>query len=441
MGKKKKTAYWLLPAAALCLASVAMCVGQSQARYDNSAIWHTVAEPARMTVSSDYLEQADQPPLTVLLGQTREVTFTLQSSGGVSGGLTWSVDQPEYSDVQMKTGEILLIPGDTVSLDGAEPVSIAMTLTPTPEAAELPMAMDVNIQVAWSDALAATFRAELSAAGESTPEETQPQETQPQETEPEETQPTEPEETPPETTADEAASQEIIDVQPDITLAGPRVYHPELMFPLQITCQKDAQVSLNLVKEENTEKFPQGTRFSLDMGKSWFMLYREGAITLNMMAGTQQTVMLDLTATALAAEPELTITAGEDATVILTAKTQPIFQMSSQVLTTDTELTITFADLWQDCELVCSVDMLVSTENGKTYVPAEISQSSLMAELSPGESGQQLTVKIGDTLPQPGTYRIKMSWHYNGSILWQDQTSFFINYTGKSITKTGGDRQ
>ena len=202
------------------------------------------------------------------------------------------------------------------------------------------------------------------------------------------------------------------------------------------------QTSLKLQAEENVQNFPQGTRFSLDQGASWFVLYREGDIPVDVPAGETVVVMLDLSATALTAEPGLTITNGIDAAVTLMAATDPVFRMDSQVLTRDSELMIQFADLWQDCQLICSVDMLVSTETGKTYIPAEISSNGLMAELSNGENGQQLAISIGDTLPQAGTYRVNMCWLYNGISIWQEKTNFFINYTGDIITnQTGGDRQ
>ena len=83
MAKKQKNAYWLLSITALLLAGAVMSVGESQARYVNTAAWYTVAKPVSSIVSSDCLEQVSQPPMTVLLGQMDaqppEITFTLKS--------------------------------------------------------------------------------------------------------------------------------------------------------------------------------------------------------------------------------------------------------------------------------------------------------------------------------------------------------------------------
>lgn len=449
MAKKHKIAYWLLPAAALCLVGAAMSVGESQARYDNSAVWHTVAEPNQLTVTSNLLARTNQPPQTVLLGQMaldpHEVSFVLDSSAGVSGALTWAVDKPEYMEVAVKAEAVSLSSGDTVSLEGNTPVTVTMTLTPTAKAAQPREAVDVNIQVGWSDALAGTFRVELPPVEEGAPAaHTEPEataeemekvdvfyrdETQPEPTQPETTEPidTEPENTEP---------------QAEFALKGFDTYHPELMFPVEISSGTNMHTTLKVLTAEGSKSFPQGTRFSLDNGENWFVLYYESEIPLDVTAGNPLTVMLDLSATSFATEPTLTITAGENTSVTLTANTEQVFWMSSQVLTKNTEIIVSFADLWEDCELVCSVDMLTATENGKEYVPAEISPSALMAEITQGDGKQQLSIRVGDDLPQPGTYRLNLSWHFNGACIWQTQTGFFINYTGNLITtQTGGDRQ
>lgn len=469
MGKKQKIAYWLLPACALCFTGAVLSVGHSQARYNNTAVWYTVAEPADFTVTSNYLEQTDQPPVTVLLGQMglepREFSVALSSATAVSGPLTWDVDKPEYLDVRVENREILLDHGDAVSLEGQTPEILTVTLTPTAKAAEPREAMNVNIQIGWSDALSGTFRVELSQVEEIAPPETTESETtgpetteaetteaeatesevtEPEATESEVTEPetTEPETTEPETTEAEIIEPEVSEPLPVMAMEGCEVYHPELMFPLYISADRNIKTSLQIITEDGIQPFPQKTRFSLDQGASWFLLYQAGEIPLNVQAGESATVFLDLSDTDLAAEPGLTVTAGADTAYALTAITQPLFQMNSRVLTKDTQVQIAFARLWQDCELTCSVEMLVSTENGKTYVPAEVSSDTLITQLTTDGEKPQLDIQMGSTLPQPGTYRVNMRWQHQGICIWQGQTNFFINHTGNSITnQTGGDLQ
>ena len=211
MAHKKKIAYWLLLLTALYLASAVLSVGESQARYVNTATWYTVAEPTQNKVTSDCLELTTQPPLTVLLGQLesepREISFTLGSSADTSGVLTWQVDHPEYLDVRLQLGENSLSSGATVSLTGETPTVVTMRLTPTAKALEPRDGMHVNIQVRFGESLAGTFQVELLPVAQ--PEPTEPETTEPETTEPETTEPetTEPETTEPETTEPEPPSR------------------------------------------------------------------------------------------------------------------------------------------------------------------------------------------------------------------------------------------
>ena len=247
MGKKQKIAYWLLPACALCFTGAVLSVGHSQARYNNTAVWYTVAEPADVTVTSNYLEQTDQPPVTVLLGQmgleSREFSVALSSATAVSGPLTWDVDKPEYLDVRVENREILLDHGDAVSLEGQTPEILTVTLTPTAKAAEPREAMNVNIQVGWSDALSGTFRVELSQVEEIAPPETTESETTGPETT--EAEATESEVTEPETTEPETTEAEIIEpetTEPETT--EPATTEPEITVTLGESIAFEARVRL-----------------------------------------------------------------------------------------------------------------------------------------------------------------------------------------------------
>ena len=472
MAQKKKTAYWMLLLTVLYLAGAVMSVGESQARYVNTATWYTVAEPNQNNVISDCLEPVTQPPLTVLLGQMGteplEVPFTLGSSADTSGVLTWQVDCPEYLNVDLQMGDQALSPGTTVSLTGEMPVTVMMRLTPTAKALEPRDGLHVNIQIRFGEILASTFLVELMPVAQpeptepettepeitepeaTEPEVTEPEATEPETTEPEATEPeateqeatepetTEPETTEPETTEPEATEPEATEPPATIVLESVQTYHPVCWIPLQVLSDGDTEISLHLVSGETIQNFPRGTRFSLDKGVSWFMLYQEGVIPLDVTAATPLTVLLDLSRTALVTEPGLTITDGAGAEITLTANTAPLYSINTQVLHKDTVIVVTLAELWQNCQPVFSVEVLTVTEEGKTYVPVELSEKGLMAELS----GQQLQIQIGETLPPPGTYRLNLRWMDQGICVGQTQTSFFINYTAnQNTTQTGGAQQ
>ena len=99
------------------------------------------------------------------------------------------------------------------------------------------------------------------------------------------------------------------------------------------------------------------------------------------------------------------------------------------------KLMIMLAKPWQNCTLTYSVDMLTATEEGKAYVPVSLSEDGLVAELSE----QQLSIYIGETLPQPGTYRLRISWMDGDICIFKKQMNFFIHYGAeKTIQQEGG---
>ena len=476
MAQKKKIAYWLLLITVLYLAGSVMSVGESQARYVNTATWYTVAEPIRNNPTSDCLEPVTQPPITVLLGQmtqeSREISFTLDSRTDTSGMLAWGVDSPDYLDVRVQIGDTSLSSGDTVSLTGETPVTVTMLLSLTEKALEPRDGMNVNIQVSFGETLAGTFRVELmpvdgqilAATEQETtepevteleatepevtePEATEPEVTEPEVTEPEVTEPevTEPEVTEPETTEPETTEPEVTEpeaTEPEVTvppativLESAQTYHSACLIPLKVISDGDTKTSLQLVSGESVLDFPRGTRFSLDKGASWFMLYQAGALQLDVTAGTPLTVLLDLSHTALVTEPSLTVTAGTGEAITLTVNTAPLYTANTQVLNKNTELVVTLAELWQNCQLVYSVEVLLATEESKYYVPVVLSEDGLMAELS----GQKLRIRTGDILPPAGTYRLNLRWMDQGICVGQTQLSFFINYAAKqNVTQAGG---
>ena len=426
MAQKKKIAYWLLLITVLYLAGSVMSVGESQARYVNTATWYTVAEPTRNNPTSDCLEPVTQPPITVLLGQmaqeSREISFALDSRTDTSGMLAWRVDSPDYLDVRVQIGDTSLSSGDTVSLTGETPVTVTMLLSLTEKALEPRDGMNVNIQVSFGETLTGIFRVELMPVDGQILAATEQEATEPEVTEPEVT---EPEATEPEVTVPPAT----------IVLESAQTYHSACLIPLKVISDGDTKTSLQLVSGESVLDFPRGTRFSLDKGASWFMLYQAGALQLDVTAGTPLTVLLDLSHTALVTEPSLTVTAGTGEAITLTVNTAPLYTANTQVLNKNTELVVTLAEPWQNCQLVYSVEVLLATEESKYYVPVVLSEDGLMAELS----GQKLRIRTGDTLPPAGTYRLNLRWMDQGICVGQTQLSFFINYAAKqNVTQAGG---
>lgn len=445
MVKNRKIAYGLFLTAALCTASMALSVGESHARYVNRATWYTVAEPAGEVVTSDCLVDANGPPRVILLGQmsreAREIPFTLTSALNRSGDVTWSVDQPEYLDVGLRMGSTELNVGDIIGLSQEVPTTLVLSLSPTEQAAQIVEPLNINIQVTWQESLTATFQVEIPTAPEEevpTEAEELTEETTTQEDPAEET--TIEEDPAEETTTQEEPTGEPADKA--VLLESVGAFQTESAFPLSITTEEDMQVRLGIAAEEGVSPFPPGTLFSPDNGENYYMLYQEGEILLDALADTPMLVLLDLSRTTLAQEQTVTISTESGGAVSLTADAAPLYEMSTRILTADAPLVVDVMDTWQGCVLNYSVDMLTAEQTGKAYVPVDLSQGSLTVTDSNEETGQCLILSVGDSVPQPGTYRLNLSWSYNGICFEQTQATFFINYEAQTISEqTGGAEQ
>ena len=195
--KNRIKVYWLLLLVLLYTAGAVLSVGEAQARYVNTATWNTVVQPKETEISSDCLESVSAPKLTILLGTMPQegcsVPFTITAGEAVSGKLNWTVDLPEYLSVQMHIGNTAISPETNVEIAAGDTITVVMTLIPAEHAyTEVREALNVSIQVTWSDTLRGTFLTQLSAVEE---EEEPTEETEP--SEPEETEPSEPEATEP----------------------------------------------------------------------------------------------------------------------------------------------------------------------------------------------------------------------------------------------------
>ena len=221
--KRIKT-YWLLLLALVYTATAVLSVGQTQARYVNTADWDTVLGEAEAMVTSDFLQSVTDPDVTVLLGEmpqdTYRIPITLESGADVEGELTWEVQQPGYLTVEMSVDDAALAieepeaqseeKENLIHLEAGKPTTIVMNLIPEENIFTAPRpAEQVLVTVRWGDVLQGNFLVEFPAVEEE-PEATEPEVTEPEVTEPEVTEPevteqevTEPEATEPEVTESE----------------------------------------------------------------------------------------------------------------------------------------------------------------------------------------------------------------------------------------------
>lgn len=434
MGKKANSVYGLLLAVTVLAAVAVSSVGESYARYENTTTWNTFVEPvvAEKAVSSDWLQEVSQPPVTILLGEMSgnemQVTFALESTADVSGNLSWTVDQPQYLQVTSDTA-------NPVQLVKDQNKTVTLTLSATETALTVVRdAVPVKVQVSWGDVMKGTFQVILPAV----------------------------------TAAEEAQTgEEIIpgdEVQTPTESASVGVSVPEHMdpagiLPVKLTVEAGVtRISLGLVREGQVELqlFPAGSRYSLDNGQSYFALYQPGLVELD-AAAAEKVLYLDLSRMELAADKPLTLAAqaGGDGLLNSTAQASTIPDVScvvtadNRVLSSGSAVQLALPAQWKDLALSYSIEQLVLQSSGQTeqkvYVPVtDLTTGALRARLVDGDSGDTLIIETGETLPAAGTYLVHLTWNFEGVGFAKTQTTFFVNYLAQTNTEsveTGGAEQ
>ena len=341
-------------------------------------------------------------------------------------------------------------------------------------------------------------------------EPTQPHETEPSQTETEETEPagTEPEETvtepaettepteetqsPEETTAPtEPEETELIPTDPIVKLDTVSNFDPKALLPIRLSATggiTTVYLGIGSLDEKGVagemEPFPDMTRFSVDGGESYYLMYRGHMVELNMSVPVT-TVLLDFSMVEIPEElylfaegynsqgsfisscaattvPDVD-TAFPVETYELNPSPEPVTEEDEEpeetepteepeetrpeptILNQNNYLEITFPENWTEYTLDYSIELLTLTDGKLEYkqaetVPAEKKQSGgLVAEYvneldKEGKPIHKLVLLTGKNLPQAGTYRVNMSWSYQGICFTETQTTFFINYTASGIT-------
>lgn len=230
--------------------------------------------------------------------------------------------------------------------------------------------------------------------------------------------------------------------------------------PVSVTLREEVTHYYIGLQERDMEEFslvsfPAGTRYSLDQGNSYFLIYEPAVICLEPTEAQKTVIFMDYSNVALAAEEPLVLAAEAYASQSLlgqsVAQTAPDVQdislMESRMLNRDAELKMQLPEGWQNCQLEYTAELLSVkdlSEDPETeqlsaeYIPVDLTAGGLTAEHLTEEE-HALVFRIGEQLPPAGTYRIHIKWNYEGVCFAQTQTSIFINYTVYSdVDWTGG---
>lgn len=237
----------------------------------------------------------------------------------------------------------------------------------------------------------------------------------------------------------------------------------------------------------NLRVFPRYTRFSLNNGESYYMLYNNHVLQFDVRdyEGEEIPLLLDFSMTELDSLNDMillmdvysygSLIASRDeslspnaqksfrtavftdeqvqkllkpltATPEETESSQPqtvdivVQTNDNSILDQDKSLVIAMPINWTEADLTYTVEMLTLSEEQKLiYAPVTLTEEGLSVQyIEEEEKGMHyLIAQIGEKLPHAGTYRINMEWSYDGICFAQKQTTFFINYSAKPETKPG----
>lgn len=317
--------------------------------------------------------------------------------------------------------------------------------------------------------------AEPTVPGDTEPTAESTEETRPEETTvPGETETTAPEEStaPEETDAPTEGTQDTEpsepETQPEETEAEAEGFRississfsqTDARVPVQITLEEGIDtVKLGLTPSSDglIQPLPRNTRFSVNDGESFYMMYGETGYVaeFSIPAGIEELpVLLDFSQT----ETELgsiTLTAqgfagkasrqSGSVTLIPTGETEvladrlmaaadgqpPAEAWDTLFLSKDTQLQFTLPAAWNEADLDYSIEILAVDDYGRVgYTPASTADGSLIISHRVNEAQETVTVTMGDTLPGAGTYRANFQWSYEGIHFAQKEVTFFINYS------------
>lgn len=475
MAKPRTTAYMALLMTLGLTAGAVMGVGDTQARITGStAMYNTVLQTLPNELKSDCLVSGgNQVVLLGKIGSGESVSadVTLKTMDPIAYRMTCHT--PEGLQVQMDfapvRGEGSLSEDQMLRMGPDSEAVVTLTIT---AAEEITRAGAADVQISLGG-LSGVFRVELI---EDLPDETaDPEETEP-ETEPETEEPA------------GGSNMEVIlpgnmDIPTNmaqVTLQTLREFEMNGLLPVKASVSGLADgVRIGL---EGEEPLPAMTRYSLDGGETWYLMYDGGYLELDYENDNgeeeQWHLLLDLSLQELQGDSLLQLeavaclegqTAGvchaetvpreepersdtvqilrepspeelaqltEDAVPENPEQVEPADPAEPVKLESGAAEGASFRILlpigWAEATELCyRAELLGVLEDGTTgYSAIEWDAHGLNAVVDP-QTGE-LVVYLGEGSPAAGTYRLTLEGKYEGLCFYREQMTFFINYSTRS---------
>lgn len=410
MGKQRTITYLALALAVfLLLGAVLVSMGSANARYLTVAGWQMVLENqvTAVTVSSDVLEKGNIVLLNDLdVNDTKAVKVRLNVENGTATGRLICRADENYLTAQCSEEQ-----------QGFNQAEFIITLTPVNKALELTEPYTTTVNVEWSEDLWSIFQVTLQPVAGAT--DTPSEETGDAETGGDDTAGT-----------DEEAT-ETQPTQPPMTnlgmaegfVSGMTEFDPAELLVLQLTVPTYCD---RFVLGLGAADFPAMTRYSLDGGVTYTMLYDAAPLVIEPGAAQVVTLVLDLELAQLT-ETEMKVYAqafygdiarGVAEHSVKVGASLPELGIEGQAIILNEEISLT-AVFPQNLGGAEANVRLSRKDGGQDRMPyLTWSSDSLTIE----------TVGSGERA-RAGAYLMDVTWTYQGVAAANRQMQFYVNYT------------
>jgi len=195
--------------------------------------------------------------------------------------------------------------------------------------------------------------------------------------------------------------------------------------------------STTLVVSLSDGVLPAFTRYSVDGGENWYMLYYGGSIRVDAAQMSVfedgQCLLLDLYRTDWDSAQSLLLSAvaytqeGRYIGEVVSEATAELFQTRTAetplMLNASGPLELSVPESWAECEKEACLNRLELSDGMPVY--REIIDDSVRIEF--GED--DVTVAVGDVLPAAGTYWLTIRYKCGGVCFAESKITFFVNYS------------
>ncbi|MBQ6878160.1 MAG: hypothetical protein IJO22_07170 [Oscillospiraceae bacterium] len=473
MANKRINVCCVLLSVILCAAFLFVSVTESYARYAETFSCRTILVPGEKTAfQSDYLVKNTDAQQTVIVGELsaesreKSITFTIESSGDSAG---------EILSITNEHGSYVEVSSDVVSEDPEQearlevPANDSKTVTLSFKATDTAFStphekLDVDVNVAWGD-LTGTFRVLIPAVeapqtetaenpegssesgenlGLSSPEEQEASETS-------------------EPAEEDSAEQDNL----ENGIMSISIFDASALLPVKVTLKDEVTEAVFGLFDQNKpepQPFPEGTRFSLDNGESFYMFCGESTARIE-KEDLNGSVLFDFSKTALLEQENISVAmqpwesgtnnsicsvtvstgaekafgtaqySGEEEIGIAGSEDSGAGNISEgwKTCTLDRNETAEFffPTEWADAELSCSVQILNLRENGTAgYDNTDMVATEYRIDEETGTPS--FCIRTGENNPQAGAYRIYLIWKFKDIVFLKTEIPFFINYSTPS---------